>query len=291
MTIAAWSRRFATLLLGVLWVAQAFAQAMTLEILSLRNRSADDLLPTIRQLLVPGGTATGMNEKIFLRTTAENADEIRRLLATIDRPARRLMVQVTQQREVALTQRGAEISGDVGLGRNARIVSPPTLAGGSSIEIRRGGSNVSTRIIDSRSTASGNGTQSVQVIEGGRALINVGTSIPVPLRQVVVGPQGAVFTDTVVYRDLGSGFYVQPQLNGDRVTLEISQQADSPGGYGPGSANVQRLATTVNGRLGEWIELGGINQVSGGDGRTNLGVSTRDARDRRGIWLRVEELP
>ena len=134
-------------------------------------------------------------------------------------------------------------------------------------------------------------TQSVQVVDGGQALIRVGQSLPMPLRQVVRGPGGVTVTDSVVYRDIGQGFYAAPRLVGNQVTLEISPQFDTPGNQGYGSVNSQRVSTTISGRLGEWIELGGSGQQMAGNVRGNLSSATQELRDYRSVWLRVEELP
>ena len=115
--------------------------------------------------------------------------------------------------------------------------------------------------------------------------------MPVPLRQVVVGPGGAVVSESVVHRDLGTGFTAEPQLAGDNVTLTISPSHDTPGAYGPGSANVQRLTTTVSGRLGEWIDLGGSVEESAGESSGTLRYSTRGGSARRRVRLKAEELP
>ena len=112
-------------------------------------------------------------------------------------------------------------------------------------------------------------TQSVQVVDGGQALIRVGQSLPMPLRQVVRGPGGVTVTDSVVYRDIGQG----------------------PGNQGYGSVNSQRVSTTISGRLGEWIELGGSGQQMAGNVQGNLSSATQELRDYRSVWLRVEELP
>jgi hypothetical protein len=95
----------------------------------------------------------------------------------------------------------------------------------------------------------------VQTIDGGRAAIMVGQSLQMPMRQRVFTPAG-VLSETLVQRDLGSGFIAVPQLNGERVTIEISPRDDTPGRQ-PGTINTQQLVTTVSGRLGEWLELGG----------------------------------
>jgi hypothetical protein len=94
----------------------------------------------------------------------------------------------------------------------------------------------------------------------------------------------------VLYKDVGRGFYATPRLNGERVTLDITQQADSQTGYGRGTIDTQRLSTTVSGRLGEWIELGGSGRQATGDQSGTLSLSTSDARDNRSIWLMVEEV-
>jgi hypothetical protein len=107
---------------------------------------------------------------------------------------------------------------------------------------------------------------------------------------MMIGPGGEVVNETLVYRDVGRGFYAVPHVNGQRVTLEISQQADSMNSYGGSAINTQRLSTTVAGRLGEWIELGGGGRQAAGNQSGALTLSTSDARDNRSIWLMVEEV-
>jgi hypothetical protein len=133
-------------------------------------------------------------------------------------------------------------------------------------------------------------SQQVQTIDGGRAAIMVGESFFLPLRQVVLTPAGVVVSETLVQRDLGTGFVAVPRLSGDRVTLDISPRDDTPGPL-PGSVNVQRLITTVSGRLGEWLELGGsVGEQSGSTGGI-ASYGTRSASRARRLLLKVEELP
>ena len=159
------------------------------------------------------------------------------------------------------------------------------------MEVRRGGDVVRGQVYDSRSAGSERVAQQVQVVEGGKAWINVGTSVPVPLRQVVVTPGGAIVSETTVYRDLGTGFTAEPQLAGDNVTLTISPTHDTPGSHGPGSANIQRMTTTVSGRLGEWMDIGGSTQERSGEESGTLRYSTRGGSTGRSVQLKVEELP
>lgn len=258
------------LLLITLFSVPAWSQ-QELEIIPLRSQPVDRVLPTLLPLVEPGGTLTGMNNQLFLRASRKNREEIKRALAAIDTPTRKLVIHVSQNRQVDSSSRGGGVAGQVTLGSTSRV-------------------DGTARVWDTKSVRSESGGQMVQTIEGGRAFIQVGRSLPVPLRQVVVGPAGALVSESVVFRDIGQGFYAEPHLAGDRVTLEISQQADSSGRYGYGSADTQRLSTTVSGRLGEWIELGGTGRQAAANERVTLSLSAGEVRDSRSIWLMVEEI-
>ena len=280
-------RKLFVVLVVALLASSTYAQQQ-LEIINLKSRTADQVLPQLRPFVEPGGTLSGMNNKIFIRASAANRQQIRELLAAIDRPPRRLLISVRQDADSTATARGGEVSGRVSSG-GTTIESRRTVVGGSGVEVRRGGDVVRGQVYDSRSVDSERVAQQVQVVESGKAFINVGTSVP--LRQAVVGPGGAVVSESVVYRDLGTGFSAEPQLAGDNVTLTISPTHDTPGRYGPGSANVQRLTTTVSGRLGEWIDLGGSVEERSGEESGVLRHSTRGGSTGRRVQLKVEELP
>lgn len=263
-----------------------------MEIIPLRHRTVDQVIPALQPFVEPGGALSGMNDQLILRGSARNREQIKQALAAIDTPQRRLVIRVSQNRDADSRQQGGGVSGNVAVGNDVRIIQPSTgtTPGGAQIEMRRGDSNVTARVYDTRTTRDARTSQSVQVIEGGRAFIQVGQSLPLPLRQVVRGQNGVVVNDSTVYRDVGQGFYAEPRLAGDRVTLEISPQFDTPGNQGYGSVNTQRLSTTVSGRLGEWIELGGSGQQAAGRDRGNLSAGTSELRDNRSVWLLIEEL-
>ena len=249
------------------WIGLLGAQE--LEIIELKGKSVEQVLPSLRPLLEPGATLSGMNNQLFLRASARNRAEIKRALAAIDKPGRQLIIRVSQNRETDESMRGAAASGQVVLGSTKR-------AQGSATVWETGGA---------RRDSAG---QMVRTVDGGQAFIQVGRSLPVPMRQIIVGPGGAVINETTTYQDIGQGFYAAPRLNGDRVTLDISQQGDSQGGRG--QINTQRLSTTVSGRLGEWMELGGAGRQETGNQSGALSISSGDRRDHRSIWLMVEEV-
>lgn len=262
---------FKFFLAGLLGLWCALVAAQQLEIIPLRSKTVDEVLPALLPLVEPGGTLTGMNDQLFLKASPRNREEIKRALAALDKPTRRLIIRVTQNRQAEEGARGGEVSGQVTLGSTRR-------------------SQVGATVWDTRSVRGENAAQMVQTVEGGRALIQVGRSLAVPMRQMIVGSGGAMVQEGVIFRDIGSGFYATPRVNGQRVTLEISQQAESfEPAYGRGAVSSQRLATTVSGVLGEWIELGGSGRQAVGQQGGAFSVGTGDARDNRSIWLKVEE--
>jgi len=259
-----------TIVFGLLfWSVCAFAQS--LEIYSLRHRSADQLIPQLKPFVEAGGALSGMNDKLFLRASARNQAEVRELLMALDTPLRRLKISLRQDGDTSSDDAGASINGRV------------------RVEDGKVGAGATARVYSSDRRQRSDINQYVQTVDGGRASIMVGQSFIVPLRQVVLTPAGVIVSDRLVQRDVGSGFVAIPTLSGDQVTLEISPVNDTAG-HAPGSVNVQRLITTVSGRLGEWLELGGSSaeQSAAETGVTRYG--TRTASRQRRLLLKVEEI-
>lgn len=259
------------LLTAVMLVWTGIVLAQQMEVIPLKSRSAEEVLPTLLPLVEPGGTLTGMNNQLFLRASPKNRADIKRALAAIDSPARRLIIRISQNRHAEEQARGAEASGQVVLGSTRH-------------------SNAEARVWDTQSARGEQASQMVQTVDGGRAFIRIGRSLAIPMRQVVIGPGGAVINERQVYRDVGQGFYALPRVNGQRVSIEISQQSDSLRMDPSGSINTQNLMSTVSGRLGEWIELGGSGRQASGQQGGAFSIGTSDARDNRSIWLKVEEV-
>lgn len=243
----------------------AFAQG-SLEVISLRHRTAEQVIPVLRPLLEPGGALSGQYNQLIVRTSPQNLEQIRGVLQAIDVPVRRLMISVRFD-NVEDRARG-------GIETDARISTR--------------GSRAEVRVEDSRTAFGERVDQRVQVMEGGRAVIASGQARPLTQRQVIRTPGGAVVQDSTVIQEAATGFVVVPRLSGDTVTLEIAPQREN---FARGGAiQGERTESTVSGRLGDWIELGGIDTSSS---RQSSGIlsSRESARSAsRRIWVKVEEV-
>ena len=234
--------------------APAQAQMTVLEVITLKYRTAEQVIPVLEPLIPKPGTISGLQHQLIVRTTAANLASIKQVLTTLDAVPRRLLITVRQ--DAALD---------------------------------------SGRVHSTRSLDSDRNTQTLQVLEGNSAFIRTGPSVPLPQRQVlrtiVNGRIVERIVDPVEYRDVMTGFHALPRLAGDRVTLEISPQRDTPSTPDqnlPGGINLQRIATTVSGRLGEWMEIGRLVQGAANEQSVILGSTRETSTDNRRILIKVD---
>lgn len=262
-----------------------------LEVLTLQHSTVEQVLPVLRPMVSPGGVISGYNGKLMIRTDPANLAQLRAILAEIDAPAVRLLVSVSRQAEARGAGSTGEVSGSIGSG-DVRVTRSPssTAMGTSRIEFGAGGSRVQVSGSSGSASRGSRVTQQIQTVNGGQAYIQAGVSVPVNLRQAYVQPGGGRVVQGTVFRDLGSGFYARPQLIGDRVRIAISPFAAQPAVTGTG-VRVEELETTIEGRLGEWIALGGSHSAgqSTQDGRLQGG--RQEGSQESGLWLKVDRLP
>src|SRR2546423_489310 len=104
---------------GLIRFALAFAFALpasaqnSLEIIALRHRTADQVLPALQGLLEPGGTLSAQGSQLIVHTSPANLAEIRRALAAIDTPARRLQMSVRFDDSLDAASRGIGAGGTI----------------------------------------------------------------------------------------------------------------------------------------------------------------------------------
>lgn len=246
------SRRW-PLLLALLLVCTVQAAPRT-EILPLHYRTADELLPTVQTVLGGEGRVSAYGNQLIVNAEPEKIAELQNLLQQLDTRPRRLLISVDSQQARDSSQRGYRVDGSIDAG-NVEIV------GGRG---ERHGQD-QLRIIRRSSQGSDASLQQVQATEGYPAQIMIGQSVPV--RTLVRDAYGYP-REVTEYRDASRGFQVVASVQGDQVQLSIYSQQDRLAGPG-GTIATQRTDTRVSGRLGEWIDLGGISE-SGRDSRSTL---------------------
>lgn len=239
--------------LAVLLVTMALqaVSQQTLEVIPLRHRTAEQVLPTLRPLLEPGGTLTGQYNQLIVRASPANLAQLKQALEAIDRPLRHLQISVRFDDALDSASQGIEASGRIG-NRGARV-------------------DIGAH--DQRGSVTERVDQRVQVLEGGRALIMTGRSTPLPITR-----------DAMVIRETATGFEAIPRLaGGDTVIVDIAPQRETLDQH-------QRIVTSVSARLGEWFEVGGTSAGAAREDRGIASASRSQSSEARRVWLKIEEL-
>lgn len=272
------ARTCAALLCWGLWCAPALGDDARLEVIPLKHLSAEQAVALIKPLLDKQDAVSGANNQLIVRAAPARLEQVKQALAKFDVAPQRLLVSVKQDVDVARSQNEQEVSARVRGGKaDATVGRAPDE---SAVEVRiarRDAHNADRRV------------QQLRVLEGNRAFIQIGQSIPVAESKFEVGGGVPHTFNSITYKDVTSGFAVLPRLNGDSVTLEIAPRHNAVNERGGGSIDIQQARTTVSGRLGEWIDIGGALEERSADG-AGIAYSTRDLRaERRRILVKVDK--
>jgi len=239
-------------------------------VIPIRSQPAAALVETVRPLVGERGSVSAYHDRLIVKGSRDDIAAVRALLREIDRPARRLIIEVRQRGGLTLStqQSGFGLhTDDVRLGR-----VPP-------------GREAQIAYQDLRTRARDDSLQRVQALDGRPALIRTGRSVPIyEAYQDVYGRRFAQGYQ-VHYRDLSSGFYALPRVHGDQVTVEIHQQHE--GMAQGGQFTTQQAATVLRGTIGQWLTLGSLGGEDA-DSRSEPGwqVQTQRSQDRE-LELRV----
>jgi type II secretory pathway component GspD/PulD (secretin) len=233
----------------------SWAQApagQTLEVVKLKYRPAEDVIPALRPLLEPGGALSADGFSLFVRTSPRNLTQLRQALEQLDRRPVQYLISVrnSTRQEIEREQLAAAAA------------------------VSNNGVRATVRATDANARQQGTNVASVMVLENNEGFIAMGQN----------ASGGGL-------RNQNNGFTVIPRsLGEDRVRLEINQQNRQRSAVS-GRIESQSLTTQVSGKLGEWVELGGL---SGSATSTQSGIVSRGyttSSDERSVWVKVELSP
>lgn len=262
------------LILIILFFASAAPAQTELKSFQLQNRNAEEMISILRPMLDPRGGISGTGYTLIVRSTPENLREIEQLVRELDAALRNLTITVRRGELGEQERRGIEARGEIG-------------GDGGKVAIGDGGTP-RVRIYSTERRNDGSGDQRLRVLEGQWARIQSGQEMPVPQRSVTQSGGGVVVQESIEYKDVSSGFEVRPRLSGDRVTVDVRPFRARPAATGGGAIETSSLITSVSGRIGEWIELGGVVEERQGSGRgITHSTQERDVQRMR-TYIRID---
>ena len=276
-----------SLLPGLVLLVSA-VQADSISTIQLQHRPAEDVIPIIEPMLGADDGISGQGFKIFLRSSPETLARVREMVEDLDIPAKILQVSVFQGSARDLGELG--ISADVQIERGDASVD---VGNGRDNDVEAGGSvtystsdgSVSLNGISTQKSLRDNPIHQVRVAEGTEAYIETGERVPY-FYGAWKGRRG--YGGSIEYEDAMTGFYVLPRIRGDNVILEVSPFKSSQSNTDGDNIDTQSAGTTVIGRIGEWLLVGGITeQLEQTQSVTGTTIATQ-SRDDTGIWVKAD---
>jgi len=266
------------LLLFLLICALPVTGKTILEVIPLRSQSADAIIPVLQPLLAPDGTVTGMRNQLIIKADEARLPEIRSIINSLDHPPRRLIIEVSHHGYKSNNRDGFGARGTIPLTESTRL----------NIRNHNGG-DLQLNVRQSRTRNRFSGNQRIHALEGHPALIRSGQMVPVYEPSATVIGNTLIRQERIRYQDATSGFYVVPRIHGQEVTLEIVQHRVNQ----PPSArrfDVQEANTRVRGKIGSWIDLGGIGESVSDRGQQLTQRRSTSASADQSIYVRVTPL-
>lgn len=236
-----WKKRkqiFLTVFFLLLFQQPAWTEDNAIEVISLQNRSAEEIQSLLVPMLENGETVTGNGFDLIVKSQPERFEAIRKLTRQLDRRQHNLLISVLQNSHKSAEQLNAEVAVQI-----------------SSKSIRMQGMTGDTRDADSQRNM-----QHILTLEGQAAHIQTGTIRPIENVTVYdsgYGYPGAISNTQM--QEASTGFAAAPRLTNDQeIIIEISPWSDRF--QNRAGLETQDIQTTIRARLGEWVELGGISQ-------------------------------
>lgn len=277
----------------VVLLSAALAQGAdgAVRVIQLKHRTAAEILPVVQPLIDRRGAATGRGFQLFVRTSEGNFDEIKRIIASIDVPRRNLKITVRQSANHVDTNRMQRISGSTTIGKHTRvIVSGTSTVGTTGPDTSHGEAAGSLEYRVQQRTASRERgvTQFLRVLEGQRAFIRIGHSIPHVQPFLVFSHKHLGVLANVAYREVTTGFEVLPRLRGKQVEIEITPKLSFHAGHMIQPVTFYELRSAVLVDIGEWVDLGSVLGISNSVARAILDSGTTQASQGYTVMLKVE---
>lgn len=258
--------------LAAVGMASTVAYGDNLKVITLQHRSAEEIIPLIKPMVEQaGGVVTGTGHKLILRGQDADLAQITGLVQQLDTPPRQLRITLRQSRYGEPGSSGHKVSVHPG-----NSDSNPT--------------DTTARVYSTRKHDQDATTQRIQVQEGHWATIDMTLQVPVVEQVVdVTGGQERVL-NAVKYKDLATGFAVRAMIHGDQATVDIMPHKAGLDNEQGGTIQSQAAATTVSGKVGGWIDIGGaVGDITEHE-RGTISTGDRHRKDERHIMLKVEVL-
>lgn len=216
------------------------------EVVTVYNRPASEIEPLLMPLLESTDQVVANGDNMIVKTTPERLQTITNIIRKLDNPRNNLQITVIQSRDVTASQLNAGIGVDINIPLS-NAVDPRSGVRGyyGQFQGRNNNQNI----------------QTVRTLDGMPAQIKIGNVVPIATYQVYQDGYGYPPANrSTQFIEATTGFEVTPRLVGQQVVLDVSPWSDRFNAQG--QIQTQQANTSIRANLGEWVEIGGIDENS-----------------------------
>ena len=262
----------------------SFAAETIIEVITLYNRSASEIQPLISPMLEDTDRVMADGSNLIVKTTPERLNEIKKFINNLDTRLNNLIITVIQSRHTT----AEELNAAARVNLNIPID-----------DLSKSSGRITGHYDRAKIQNANESTQTIRTLEGNSAYITVGKTYPIQNVQIYNSGYGygygypAVSTSTE-FIDATTGFAVTPRLteqhpiSGEQqVILDVSPWSDNVNVQG--QIESQNVQSTIKINLGQWVELGGIDEESHSSANGNLATIRQTNQNRAHILVKVDK--
>jgi len=262
----------------------SFAAETIIEFITLYNRPASEIQPLISPMLEDTDRVMADGSNLIVKTTPERLNEIKKFINNLDTRLNNLIITVIQSRHTT----AEELNAAARVNLNIPID-----------DLSKSSGRITGHYDRAKIQNANESTQTIRTLEGNSAYITVGKTYPIQNVQIYNSGYGygygypAVSTSTE-FIDATTGFAVTPRLteqhpiSGEQqVILDVSPWSDNVNVQG--QIESQNVQSTIKINLGQWVELGGIDEDSHSSANGNLATIRQTNQNRAHILVKVDK--
>ncbi|MEQ1529611.1 MAG: hypothetical protein ABL925_09860 [Methylococcales bacterium] len=223
----------------------AYAEESIIEVITVYNRPAAELQPLLSPLLEGTDQVRADGANLLIKTTPERLANIQAFVKQLDTRQANFMITVLQSRRSSAAELNAAL--------RTKLAIQNDRPGQGNVEVMG-------HIYQTDDSDANESRQVLRTLEGNAAYIKIGKVYPIQNLQMYQNGYGniGIATNTQM-QEASTGFAVTPRLSGNQVTLDVAPWSDAMNARG--QIDTQSAQTTLRINLGEWVELGGINET------------------------------
>jgi type II secretory pathway component GspD/PulD (secretin) len=265
--------KFLSLVLIILLSNISFAAETIIEVIPVYNRPASEIQPLINPMLENTDRVIADGSNLIVRTTPDRLNAIKKFINNLDTRPNNLIITIIQSRNTS----AEELNAAARLNLNIPID-----------DLSKSGGKITGHYGQTQDQSANESTQTIRTLEGNTAYIKAGDSYPIQNVQIYNSGYGnPTVSSSTEFIDATTGFAVTPRLAGQQAILDVSPWSDKANARG--QLETQSAQSTLKVNLGEWVELGRIDETSQNSTNGNYANNRQSSENRLRILVKVDK--